>query len=192
MAALCMHEEPVNYNAAQAYLNEAINITVPGFTPALLGTYLLGYFDHKIIAMIARIAFETGSRNKAITILEKLTDNISKRESNSTDKAVNLAFLYTHLARYYGETKKYKEQLDICNEGIRISTEKQRFGSIPYLVYYKAFAMRSLGGDKDEITELLYQAYYGSLMHAQLHIAEDVRRIAPLDLSIPKRQPFNA
>jgi len=175
---MCLRRNPPEYVAAQTLLDEAIAVTIPCFDIEKIETYLLGVKDNEIIAKLARIAYETGERDKAIYILEKLAGNIRKRVVESIEKARSLLFVLSYLAIYYDEDNKRREQLAVCDEGMKIGAEYQLCKNLPTFAFNKACALYVLDGDKDKIKNLLYQAYYGSLLHGDNYRAGIICKLA--------------
>jgi transcriptional regulator with XRE-family HTH domain len=177
-ASMSLRREPPDYAAAQALLYESIEITIPGFDPLAVDAYLLGDNDNGIIVQIAQVLFEIGEREKAITVLERLAGNVRRRIIGSTDKARFLTFVCCYLSKYYGITEQYDKVLAICDEAIDMGVKHQIHNDLPRLKYDMACALRQLGGDGEEIKDLLYQAYYGSRVHGDDFIAGIVKGFA--------------
>jgi transcriptional regulator with XRE-family HTH domain len=177
-ANVCLRIKGDDYAAATDFLMEAIKITLPRFDSTMIHTYLLGSDDHEIIAMLARIKFETGEHDAAINMMKKLAQNIRNRVIDAYEKARSLNFVLYNLSRYFGQTGRYREELEVCNEAIESGEKHRAYGHLPQLNFNKAYAMKELKMDNDEITRLLYRAYYCALTHGAKYIATEIKKHA--------------
>jgi len=152
----------LNINRRYKYLVEAIKITVPKFKETMVHTYLLAGDDIEIIGMMAGIHTDKGEHRKANDLLQKLALNIKNHYMDEYEKARSLTFVLFNLSCVLDTQKRYEEMLAVCDEAIAVSEENQIYGLLPQLKFNKARCLFYLDR-KDEVKELLLQAYYGSL-----------------------------
>lgn len=188
-ATLCLRRDKDDRDTAMNYLREAIQCTIPQYNPRLVYTYLLGDKDHEIIAMMARMYFETNERDKAVDTMTRLAENIRKRIFDSQEKARSLTFVLYNLSRMFAIMERWQEALDTSSEGIETGVENQEVGNLPLLTWIKSRALYSLG-QKDEVLNLVHQAYYGSLIQGDLFEAGIIKKNAlelmDIEIFIPK------
>jgi transcriptional regulator with XRE-family HTH domain len=176
-ALLCLRKNKEDYDTAMALYNEAIQISIPNYNPKFVHTYLLGSDDHEIIANMALILFETGEREQSIEIMQRLAENVRNRIFDTHDKTRSLTFVLYNLSRYLGQTERYQEALDVCNEAIEAGEKNRVYEHLPQTKFNKAYCLYYLS-QTDGIKDLLYQAYYGALTHGRNKTANDIKNFS--------------
>ncbi|MDR1664830.1 MAG: helix-turn-helix transcriptional regulator [Clostridiales bacterium] len=150
-------------DAAKALLDEAINISLPGFNENAIATYLLVSEDINIITSIATIYHFKQQNKQAISILQKLANRIKSQYIDEKDKASSLALIHYNLSKFLGLEGRYSESLEICDEAIDMCVKYSAYYFLPELVYNKAYDLFHLNM-RVECEHLLNLTYYGCVL----------------------------
>jgi len=168
---------------AKPLLDEAIRITLPMFDEEKVEKYLLTTEDIEIINMLAAVHFYNNDLEKAIKLLEKLMWNIKTQLVDEKKKAHSFTLTAYNLSKYLGATGRYQESLKVCDEAIETGQLQNAYGMLPNLIYNKAYALFHLG-EKDEVSHLMHQAYFGNLVLGREQTAKLVKEYASEKYSV--------
>jgi len=176
LAVLCLFRDE-NICGALAHLNEAIAITLPNFDEKLVHTYLLGVTDIGVIGLMSDAYHLEGKHKEAISLLEKLTENIKKRYIDPHEKARSLAYVLYKLTSRLGNENKHLEALELCDYAIKECETHRYYGLLPVLKYNKASCLFHMG-KHEGVENLIHQAYFGSLSHGDNFFALKIKESA--------------
>lgn len=174
-AAICLEDDP---ERALSLLEEAINITLPGFDEEHMDTCLLTYADMEILTEMAAIYQRRGEADRAVDLLNKLIYNVTVRISDQHEKTRNLVFVQYALARLLNIQERYEESLAICDKAIAASQKNKLPGLLPQLMYTKASCLFYLNRQLDEVKTLVHTAIYGCIMMGMESMGEILERQA--------------
>ena len=182
IASVCFYKDKDSKGALK-YLREAIQITLPNFEEDEVSTYMLGDKEIDIIISISNVHEHEGKRDKAIVLLEQLVYTIKTSEIDMHEKARSLAHVLYNLTSKLNRASKYAEALELCDEAITICEAHLALELLPVLKFNKASNLFFLE-EREEVRDLVYQAYYGSLTNGDNFFAKAIKERASEDFGI--------
>ncbi|MCL2602994.1 MAG: tetratricopeptide repeat protein [Defluviitaleaceae bacterium] len=161
-----------------AYTREGIYITYPEYDPDTFEGDVLLYEEARLIHTQALAYANDGQPDKAIKILQRAYEGLSRLPQDDKHKIHHLAPVMLDLARLLTDAGKYGEALEICEKGIgdmTVTRTKGRYA--PDFTYYKARALNYLG-QKEGLRIMLVSAFHGYVIMQNITKAREVKAFA--------------
>ena len=143
-------------------LETALKMTVPEYGNIKLCNCLLTFDDITIINNIANAYGNINNYRKAINLFYELKEYIDTRYINSEEIMRTYPLLLSNLSKWLGLEGRYAECIEICDLGVKLSSESGRSKLLGKLLYNKAWCIVKRGNieNEHELARTLLQAYY--------------------------------
>ena len=155
-------------------LEEALALTVNNFDEEMVHKYRLTNNEITIISQIAIHYCESGNMARGIKLYERLRDSMNRYYVDEKEKVRMYSVILYNYSKYLGLMERYKEALEIINEGENIVLRHCRLTLLPGFANNKACGFLELG-EKQKSVPYFAMAYYGS---ALVRYFEDEQAIA--------------
>lgn len=144
-------------------LEETLRMTKPdGVAMEVILKGLLTYNEIVILINIARGYRKLGRQEEAIGILNGLKSYMDTHMIDHTERAQKYPMILFDLSSLLMDQGQYEEAVGLCDQGIAISKENNRFCLFPKFLINKGLSLMKLGEHKKARESLLkgYCAFY--------------------------------
>ncbi|MCL2501268.1 MAG: hypothetical protein FWE90_13175 [Defluviitaleaceae bacterium] len=160
------------------YTQEGIIITYPEYNPDTFEGDVLLYEEARLIHTQALAYKNSGETRKAMALLQRTMEGLSRLSHDDRDKTHHLAPIMFDLSSLLIDAGEYGSALDLCDSGIDdITTTRTKGRYAPDFTYNKARALYYLG-QKEGLPDLLSSAFHGFIIMRILTKAQEVRTFA--------------
>ena len=151
--------EEKNWAQGLKELEETLKMTKPdgiGLKEVLKG--LLTYNEILILISIARNYRKLGQKEEAIEILQGVKHYMDTHIMDRTEKVQKYLLVLFQLSRLYLDKQQYEKTVEVCDQGIAMSKENNRFWLFPRLFINKGLALLGLN-ENVQAKEALQRGY---------------------------------
>lgn len=138
---------------------QVLSITRSGNQLDHLDEIVLGRHEILIVNLIARMYYEIGQKEKAISILENALISYEKSKVNLANHYVGVSMIYGNLMNYYEETGKLEKAKEFCEKAIRLQLICHRGNLIGEALMQKAYIIELENGDRKTCQFYYKQAF---------------------------------
>jgi len=160
-----------------ALVQEGIQITYKEFDEFNFEGDLLIFEEAALLHMMALAYSRLGERNRAIALLRRILEGISRLSEDSPEKESNFAIISLSLAEFLVQEKLYDEALEVCLTGDDVSIKRNNGAHTPDFLFSRAICSHYLG-DADSCRKNLQLAYFGYYLLRKQNEADKVRKFA--------------
>jgi transcriptional regulator with XRE-family HTH domain len=165
------------HEVALGLLEQAINITIPGYDETQIVQYHLTQQEAGIISNFCIAYSNLGRTEEGLALCLRLKENL---ETNCIDQDT-MGYMYpsliSNIAVCLWRLKRYEECIKMCDDGIKVCKDTARLRTLPIIVGYKAGALFQLGA-REEAEKLVKQVYHASEMFGLYGQKEIARKFA--------------
>jgi len=138
---------------------KVIHLSIPNFNERNVDDYALTLDESILICNLADYYMETDNEPVAISLFEKLADNLDRRYEDEREKARMYDSILCDLANYLGREGRRKEALSILDKAESFSRPKERLSVLPALTGTRAYNYMIL--ETHDSIPYFVMAYYG-------------------------------
>ncbi len=140
-------------------LEDALRMTKPdGIEMRAISKGLLTYNEIVILINIARGYRKLGRQEEGIEILYGLKQYMDTRMIDQTEKAQKYPMILFNLSNMLMDKRQYADVVELCDQGITISKENNRFCLFPKFLINKGLALMELN-EREQAKESLLRGY---------------------------------
>ena len=172
--ATIMTNNGEDFDKIMDVLLEAIKINIPTFSYKYIEDYFISNIDFRIINMMAILHDEYGQSDKAINLMMALKSNVDKHSVDKAHKGKLYPAIIYNLTKYLGMAGRYRDAVELCDEGIKVCIETGWLVDLPEIIYNKACCLYDLG-EKEECEKLLTMVYYTCLAYKKYETSEMIK-----------------
>ena len=170
-------QQQKDLDQAQAYVLEAIRLTIPTFDEEKVSAYLLSKQDVHCLNNLVAIYCMQGDLKRGIRLLYQLKANYDGRFMDASAKRGVYSLIVYNLAKALAESNKCAESIGICQTGRQACLDLADLEMLPSIVTIEATCLYELG-QVVEAEALFRQAYYGFEMYGKFEEQAVVREYA--------------
>ncbi len=159
-----------------ARFEEALKITCNKFHDLTLPK-LLSFEEITLVNAIANCYFRLGRSDDAIHLFQQVKQFYDNQRVNREEALRTQPMILYNYSRILGQTARYDECIEICDQGIRICKSSGRATLLARLLYNKAWALekRNQGTDRETARQYAVDAYHLAQIMGQEQFAAHCR-----------------
>jgi len=147
-------------NEIMKLIYEGLEITYPEIVNATYDRDMLLFEEAPLLHRLARVHMIKGEATQAKTLIKNILTGLLILPQDDRNKERMLAPILLSLAQCYVKEGDYIEALKVCDAGHKIAIKRSNSFYTPDFTELRAYCLAQLG-QKEELPELLLQAYAG-------------------------------
>jgi len=144
-------------------LNEAIEVTKPGFDESSVDRQRLTYTETSVINQIAMHYCNAGDMTRGLRLFERLLESMDRYYVDEHEKMLLYTTILYNYSKHLGRRERYIEALEVVDKGEALSVKHNQLILLPNFAINRACDLLETG-KKEESVPYFAMGYYGSVM----------------------------
>ena len=153
-------------------LKEGISITYEKFDEKEFQGDILIFEESTMLHTLAKTYFRMGKMSQAILLIKRIKQGIESLPRDDFEKNKQLTPIMLTLSDFLVQIGDYKEAIEVCDQGNKLSIRNNHGRYTPDFVYNKAICLYNLHGNDGG---LLQQVYFGYIALGNKKRAEKIK-----------------